>query len=154
MKLRRKACAAAVAIAAGLAAGCGPAEEPAAGPPQPAREAPPAAAPKAPAAKPAVDPAEVARTEARQIFKIRCAVCHGETGRGDGPGAAGLEPPPRNFHLAEWQDSVSDAHIAKIIQLGGAAVGLSPLMPPNPDLVDRPEVVSALVERIRGLRDG
>ena len=30
-------------------------------------------------------------------FHAHCAVCHGETGRGDGPGAAGLTPPPADL---------------------------------------------------------
>jgi hypothetical protein len=51
--------------------------------------------------------------------------------------------------LADWQKSVTDEHLAKIILEGGAAVGLSPLMPPNPDLADKPQVVDALVAVIR-----
>ncbi len=31
------------------------------------------------------------------LYAEQCAVCHGATGRGDGPGAAGLEPPPIAF---------------------------------------------------------
>jgi len=30
----------------------------------------------------------------RAIYADYCAVCHGPTGRGDGPAAAGLTPPP------------------------------------------------------------
>jgi hypothetical protein len=47
--------------------------------------------------------------------------------------------------------SVSDADIAKAIIHGGAAVGLSSQMQPNPDLEDKPAVVAALVERVREL---
>jgi DMSO reductase family type II enzyme heme b subunit len=32
-----------------------------------------------------------------QIYADRCAVCHGQAGAGDGPLAAELMPPPRNF---------------------------------------------------------
>nr|MBA3563720.1 FTR1 family protein [Gammaproteobacteria bacterium] len=32
------------------------------------------------------------------LFAAQCAVCHGLEGRGDGPAAPGLEPPPTNFH--------------------------------------------------------
>ncbi len=31
------------------------------------------------------------------LYAQQCAVCHGATGRGDGPGAAGLEPPAIDF---------------------------------------------------------
>lgn len=89
--------------------------------------------------------------EARQIFDTRCATCHGPEGRGDGPGSAGLSPKPRNFQDADWQASVSDAHIEQIVLYGGAAVGKSPTMPGNPDLTGKPAVTAALVEHVRGL---
>jgi len=60
-------------------------------------------------------------------------------------------PPPRNFQDAAWQASVSDQHIEQIIQYGGAAVGKSPTMPSNPDLMSKAEVVAALREHVRGL---
>lgn len=91
------------------------------------------------------------REEAKTIFSTRCTPCHGPEGKGDGPASAGLTPPPRNFGDAEWQASVTDEHIEKIIQFGGAAVGKSPAMPPNPDLTDKP-VVKALREHIRNLK--
>ena len=88
--------------------------------------------------------------EANQIFMARCSTCHGMDGQGDGPASAALNPRPRNFHLADWQKSVTDAQLAKIIAEGGPSVGKSPLMPPNPDLVNKPGVVAALVAKIRG----
>jgi mono/diheme cytochrome c family protein len=33
-----------------------------------------------------------------ELYASSCAVCHGETGEGDGPGATGMEPPPANLH--------------------------------------------------------
>ena len=92
---------------------------------------------------------EEARKEASDIFKDRCVTCHGEQGHGDGPGASNLMPKPMDFHNSNWQVSVSDADIAKAIVNGGAAVGLSSQMQPNPDLEDKPGVVAALVARIR-----
>lgn len=92
---------------------------------------------------------EAARKEADEIFAGRCTPCHGPTGAGDGPASKGLTPPPRNFHDKAWQTGASDEHIAKIIQFGGAAVGKSPAMPPNPDLMGKPAVIAALREKIR-----
>lgn len=92
------------------------------------------------------------REEAKNIFSTRCTPCHGPEGKGDGPASAGLTPPPRNFGDAQWQASVTDEHIEKIIQYGGGAVGKSPAMPANPDLVGKPQVVAALRDRIRGLK--
>jgi mono/diheme cytochrome c family protein len=104
-----------------------------------------------PAAAPAGSqaPTAAAREEANQIVASRCTTCHGPEGKGDGPASAGLTPPPRNFHDPAFQARVTDEHIEQIIQYGGAAVGLSPAMPANPDLTSKPEVVAALREKIR-----
>jgi mono/diheme cytochrome c family protein len=93
-----------------------------------------------------------ARGEATQIFATRCTPCHGPTGRGDGPASAGLTPKPRNFTDPKWQAAVTDEHIEKIVQYGGAAVGKSPAMPSNPDLTSKPEVVAALRAHVRSLK--
>jgi mono/diheme cytochrome c family protein len=95
--------------------------------------------------------AEAAQQEAKQIFDTRCMTCHGPEGKGDGPASKGLTPPPRNFHDQEWQKAVTDVYLEQIIQYGGAAVGKSPAMPANPDLMSKPEVVAALRERLRNL---
>lgn len=42
-------------------------------------------------------------TEAAALYQSRCASCHGDTGRGDGPAAAGLDPKPTNFRDASRQ---------------------------------------------------
>jgi len=91
------------------------------------------------------------RKEARQIFSSQCATCHGPQGRGDGPGAARLNPKPTNFTDPNWQKSVTDDQIEKVIVYGGAAVGKSPIMPANTDLQADPAVVAALRQMIRGL---
>lgn len=101
--------------------------------------------PAAPAAPVQVDPA----VEARKVFASRCSVCHGNDGTGNGPGAAALNPKPRNYRDAEWQKTVTDEQIKDTILRGGAAVGKSPAMPPNPDLQAKPAVVDALVKHIR-----
>jgi mono/diheme cytochrome c family protein len=148
----------ALRLAALLAAlACGPSGD-SAPPAQPAgpapAPAPPAAAPAAPAPTPtpAAPAVSAAQREAEVVFSTRCATCHGPRGAGDGPGAVALEPKPRNFQDPAWQASVADDHLRRIIVGGGGAVGRSPLMPPNPDLVTKPEVVAALVAHVRGLR--
>lgn len=35
----------------------------------------------------------------KRIYTEHCMACHGEGGRGDGPAARGLDPPPRDFTL-------------------------------------------------------
>ena len=92
-----------------------------------------------------------AAAEAKEIFSTRCSTCHGPQGKGDGPAGAALNPKPRNLGEAAWQKSVTDDHIEKIIVGGGTAVGKSAMMPPNPDLASKPDVVKALTAQIRGL---
>lgn len=87
--------------------------------------------------------------EAQSIFATRCSVCHGTEGRGDGPGASALDPRPRNYHDTEWQAQTTDEEIQQAILYGGAAVGKSPSMVANPDLLSKPEVVAALTQIIR-----
>ena len=105
----------------------------------------------APTPEPAAEPAGDPVAEAQDIYKNRCTVCHGATGKGDGDGSAALDPKPRDFTSAEWQAEVTDDHLTKIIVYGGAAVGKAPTMPANPDLDAKPEVVAELVKYIRGL---
>ena len=107
-----------------------------------------AAATAAAAPAPASDPAG----QAAEIFTQRCTTCHGADGSGNGPAAAALNPKPRNYSDAVWQASVTDEKLATTITKGGPAVGLSPLMPPNPDLETKPEVVAELVKKIRAFK--
>ena len=106
----------------------------------------PTTTPVSAAATAAVDAA------ARNIYSTRCIVCHGPEGAGDGSGAAALVPKPRNLGEAAWQDSISDEQIEKVILDGGAAVGKAPIMPGNPDLKSKPEVLAALRRLVRSLR--
>jgi mono/diheme cytochrome c family protein len=105
----------------------------------------------APAAEPAAEPASDPVAEAQEIYKSRCTVCHGASGKGDGDGSAALDPKPRDFTSADWQKEVTDEHLTKIIVYGGAAVGKAPTMPANPDLDAKPDVVAELVKHIRSL---
>lgn len=91
-----------------------------------------------------------AQKEAQEIFKTRCTMCHGEGGKGDGPAGVALNPKPRDMTDSAWQKSVTDEHIEKIILGGGQAVGKSVLMPANPDLANKPEVIKALRQIVRG----
>ena len=82
----------------------------------------------------------------------RCALCHGVSGAPSGPDSGDLSR-SRATSSTRWQASVTDAHIEKIIVEGGAAVGKSAVMPPNPDLVGKPEVVAALRAYVRKLKE-
>jgi len=68
-----------------------------------------------------------------RLFKNYCASCHGATGRGDGPLAARLSRPPRDFTRAEWlyfprlaDPAAEQRALARIIKFGlpgGAMAG-------------------------------
>ena len=86
-----------------------------------------------------------------QVFQMRCFVCHGRSGKGDGPSAQGLGARVRDLTEPNWQNSMSDKSIAQVIRSGAKAVGGSAAMPPNPDLSD--VQVQSLTKYIRGLRE-
>jgi mono/diheme cytochrome c family protein len=58
-----------------------------------------------------------------------CAMCHGPTGKGDGPTAAVLNPKPRNHTDGQYMNVLKDDYLFKIIKDGGASVGKAQLMP-------------------------
>jgi mono/diheme cytochrome c family protein len=97
---------------------------------------------------PPPDPAQ----EARKLFNTKCITCHGDHGAGDGPNAATLDPKPRAFGDAKWQDSVTDDQIKKTIVEGGPAVGKSAAMSANPELQDKPEELNALLKIVRDFK--
>lgn len=101
--------------------------------------------------KPKAPPADPNQpTEAKILFANVCSQCHGLEGKGDGPASQSLNPKPRNYTDPEWQKTVTDAEIKAIIVGGGQAVGKSGMMPPNPNLKGRDDVLDELVAIIRG----
>ncbi|MGH9466940.1 MAG: c-type cytochrome [Terriglobales bacterium] len=45
--------------------------------------------------------------EGKQVFAANCVPCHGAEGYGNGPRAAGLNPPPRNYHSGKFRYGTS-----------------------------------------------
>jgi cytochrome c553 len=71
----------------------------------------------------------------KEKFTMFCVTCHGETGKGDGPGAQGLQPAPRDFSKADFKYDANkngktgeDADLKGVISKGAAEFGGSPLM--------------------------
>lgn len=89
------------------------------------------------------------RDEAEKLYRTRCAMCHGESGHGDGPTARVLQPKPRDFADKAFQASSTDADLAKVIVFGGESIGKSATMPKSPELGSKPEVVRELVQQVR-----
>lgn len=101
--------------------------------------------------EPPREPSREARAEAASIFGERCAKCHGPLGKGDGPQARTLKRRPRNFADPVWQLAISDRLLEKVILNGGPSVEKSDEMPANPDLANKPEVLTALRQHLRVL---
>lgn len=72
----------------------------------------------------------------KTLYDQRCATCHGPKGAGDGPIAASVpaDQKPRNLQNAPMKFATDDDKFRQLIKQGGAAVGLSILMPPQADL--------------------
>jgi mono/diheme cytochrome c family protein len=45
---------------------------------------------------------DAASVNGQAVYSANCATCHGEAGRGDGPAAVGLEPPPADLTDGVW----------------------------------------------------
>jgi len=68
--------------------------------------------------------------QGKKLYGQFCASCHGQSGKGDGPAAAALNPKPRDHTDKEYMSKLSDEDMFKVIKNGGASIGKSPLMPP------------------------
>lgn len=62
--------------------------------------------------------AEADATAGKALYEASCASCHGTAGKGDGPAAAGLNPPPADFTDAFHARYYSDAGRVQIIRNG------------------------------------
>ncbi len=62
------------------------------------------------------------------LYKEYCSQCHGETGKGDGPAASGLEPKPA-VHANIPFNKLPMEYLYNVVNHGGPAVGKSPNMP-------------------------
>lgn len=86
-----------------------------------------------------------------ELYTANCVACHGASGKGDGPGAGVLKPPPRDHTDRAYMDTLTDEDLKKVIVMGGAIKG-RPLMPSHPQL--RGEQLDALVAYVRSLSRG
>jgi len=62
-------------------------------------------------------------SEGEALYRANCAVCHGDSGEGDGPAAAGMSPPPANLRWITRRPMASDSYLFWTISEGGAGLG-------------------------------
>jgi cytochrome c553 len=65
----------------------------------------------------------------KQTYMTLCASCHGESGAGDGPAAAALDPKPTDFTDAAMMGQMDDAYLFWRISEGGAMEPFNSAMP-------------------------
>jgi mono/diheme cytochrome c family protein len=52
------------------------------------------------------------------VVKERCELCHGASGKGDGPGGAALNPKPRDWTDHEYMETRTDEQLHEVITNG------------------------------------
>jgi mono/diheme cytochrome c family protein len=73
----------------------------------------------------------------KKVYAQYCATCHGDTGKGDGPGGANLTIKPQNLADGRIMNALPDHMLVRAIGEGPQSIGLSNLMPPfKPALSD------------------
>ena len=87
---------------------------------------------------------------ARLLYETHCAICHGSTGKGDGPGAKVTRQTIRDFSNSAAMREVNDRFLFEIIKKGSSQFGRSNAMPSwGMKLTD--EEIHAVVAFIRSL---
>jgi len=79
-----------------------------------------------------------------RLYAERCSVCHGEHGRGDGPTAPALVPPPRDFGAAAFWKGRTTAELSAVVKGGKPGT----MMPPFGGVLSDAEI-DAVVAHLR-----
>lgn len=100
--------------------------------------------------EPPPPPPPQGRIDAAALYSSHCAVCHGPTGKGDGPGAKVIRQKLGDFTDPAAMRPLDDRFLFGIIQKGGSQYGRSNAMPAwGMKLTD--DEIRALVRYIRGM---
>lgn len=72
----------------------------------------------------------------RDLYNTNCASCHGETGAGNGPAGAALNPPPRNFAdltAQQWKNGQKISNMYVTLQEGIPNTGMASFSNMSPE---------------------
>ena len=95
----------------------------------------------------------------KETFKMYCETCHGASGKGDGPGAQGLQPSPRDFTKGEFKFDADkngktgeDADLKLVIKKGPGAFGGAAFMPAWEGAISDADIdnVIAVIRSLKG----
>ena len=99
------------------------------------------------------EPLSVSTTRGGLLYEMHCAVCHGLSGKGDGPGARVIRQPMRDFTNPSAMREVNDRFLFEIVKKGSSQFGRSNAMPSwGMKLSD--EEIRDVVAHIRSLASG
>jgi mono/diheme cytochrome c family protein len=96
-----------------------------------------------------IDP-KISELTGPMLYNKYCSACHGGSGQGDGPLAEQLPVKPRDLFRADWQESVDNEYLKKLLRYGGASVSLSTAMPGFGSLFD--QRMEGLIAHIRSFK--
>jgi len=85
-----------------------------------------------------LEPTDELIAQGKRVYDGRCATCHGESGRGDGPAGQNLHPQPTNIARFADMPMASDAYLYWTIAEGGAPVDSA--MPPQKGALEAEEI--------------
>jgi len=88
--------------------------------------------------------------ETARLFAVNCARCHGVKGDGEGPDSRQLGVKVPDMTSPAFHATRTDEELHAVIAEGGAAVGMSPMMPPWGTFLSEQEI-EHLVRYIRSL---
>jgi len=87
----------------------------------------------------------------KTVYTVNCLSCHGETGKGDGPVGAVLQPPPRNFAVGDFKFDTdgdgktgTEADLTAVITKGAGAFGGNQMMAPWGGMLSEDDIANVI----------